>query len=68
MFGAPDELDYLRDKFFEDRPIGFGSSMSAEDWEELQREYEAALEDGEDTSELTLEDLQQRVGEKKGGS
>lgn len=66
MFGAPDDLEFLRDKFFADRPIGIGAGMVAEEWDALEREYEAAREDGEDTSELTLEDLRKRAGDKTG--
>lgn len=56
-FGSDDEIDSLRDEYFEDRPMA--CSGLGDDWSDIKREYELMKEEG--AEEITLQQLKERL-------
>jgi hypothetical protein len=58
------DLESLRDEFFADRPIGIGSSLANDDWEELETTFKNL--DEEELVGLDLEELKNLTFNTKG--
>jgi hypothetical protein len=57
MFGRGNYKERMKEEFYEDRSMAFSGS---DEWEDLERFIDRCEEDGEDMSEVSLEELKQR--------